>query len=229
MLSRTSINPGTLDRSSFEDEPDTTPGALAALGRASRASVPVSGCVSKKRSLVATPKCCVCQPLCVVMSTHRPLHPPGPFAGVLPFGTMFIELYFAMTSVWLGFFYYLFFFVLAVGVSLHTRMGPIAWGIALIRVMHLALWSSIAIRPRAQALTFVINIEISVLCTYVQLCSEDYNWWWPSFYRGGSVAMYVAFYSVGFLSSTLHSLTGFLPVRVLLCWRETVQVFSQYI
>lgn len=37
--------------------------------------------------------------------------------GVLPFGTMFIELYFAMTSVWLGFFYYLFFFVLAVGVG----------------------------------------------------------------------------------------------------------------
>lgn len=68
--------------------------------------------------------------------------------------------------------------------------------------------------PRAQALTFVINIEISVMCTYVQLCSEDYNWWWPSFYRGGSVALYVALYSIGFLSSTLKSLTGFLPVSL---------------
>ncbi|KAI8465394.1 MAG: Endomembrane protein 70-domain-containing protein [Monoraphidium minutum] len=100
-------------------------------------------------------------------------------AGVLPFGTMFIELYFAMTSVWLGFFYYLFFFVLAVGV-----------------------------------LTVLINIEISVLCTYVQLCAEDYLWWWRSFYRGGSVSLYVALYSVSFLTGTLHNLTGFLPILV---------------
>jgi hypothetical protein len=148
---------------------------------------------------------------------------------------MFIELYFAMTSVWLGFFYYLFFFVLAVGV-----------------------------------LTIVINVEISILCTYVQLCAEDWQWHWPAFHRGGSVALYVALYSVrpaalgapsrprrrlrrplapsrlrrraprrastpphahscaaarappepppprqvGFLSSTLTNLTGFLPVLV---------------
>ncbi|GBF99673.1 hypothetical protein Rsub_12492 [Raphidocelis subcapitata] len=92
---------------------------------------------------------------------------------------MFIELYFAMTSVWLGFFYYLFFFVLAVGL-----------------------------------LTLIINVEISVLCTYVQLCAEDYAWWWRSFHRGGSVALYVAIYSVGFLSSTLHNLSGFLPILV---------------
>ncbi|KAI8474011.1 MAG: hypothetical protein J3K34DRAFT_383427 [Monoraphidium minutum] len=100
-------------------------------------------------------------------------------AGVLPFGTLFVELYFAMTSVWLGFFYYLFFFVLAVG-----------------------------------ALAALINAEIAVLCTYVQLCAEDHAWWWPSFRRGGSVALYVAAYSVGFLSSTLRQLSGFLPVLV---------------
>jgi transmembrane 9 superfamily protein 2/4 len=26
-------------------------------------------------------------------------------------------------------------------------------------------------------LAMVINAEISVLCTYVQLCAEDYQWW----------------------------------------------------
>lgn len=26
-------------------------------------------------------------------------------------------------------------------------------------------------------LTVVITAEIAVLCTYVQLCSEDYQWW----------------------------------------------------
>ena len=88
-----------------------------------------------------------------------------------------------MASVWLGYFYYLFFMALAVGV-----------------------------------LTVVINVEISVLCTYVQLCAEDYLWWWRSFYRGGAAALYVALYSVGFLSSTLHNLSGFLPVLVYLSY-----------
>jgi transmembrane 9 superfamily protein 2/4 len=98
---------------------------------------------------------------------------------VLPFGTLFIELYFAMTSAWHGFFYYLFFFVLAVGL-----------------------------------LAAVVVVEISLLCTYVQLCAEDHAWWWRSFHRGGSVAVYVALYSVAFLSWSLGNLSGFLPVMV---------------
>ena len=98
-----------------------------------------------------------------VKTNQIPRHvPPAPLAanptllflaaGVLPFGTMFIELYFAMTSLWLGYFYYLFGFVLLIG-----------------------------------ALTCIINAEISVLCTYVQLCAEDYHWWWVAcvFWRGG--------------------------------------------
>jgi transmembrane 9 superfamily protein 2/4 len=55
---------------------------------------------------------------------------------------MFIELYFAMTSIWGGFFYYLFGFVFLIGL-----------------------------------LSILISAEISVLCTYVQLCAEDYTWW----------------------------------------------------
>jgi len=104
-------------------------------------------------------------------------------AGILPFGTMFIELYFAMTSMWLGFFYYLFGFVFIIGL-----------------------------------LTIIINAEISVLCTYVQLCAEDYQWWWHSFFRGGSVAFYVALYCLGFLGSSLNNLSGALPVFQYLCY-----------
>ena len=26
-------------------------------------------------------------------------------------------------------------------------------------------------------LTVVITVEVSILCTYVQLCAEDYRWW----------------------------------------------------
>ncbi|KAJ9528482.1 hypothetical protein QJQ45_020540 [Haematococcus lacustris] len=157
-----------------------------------------------------------------VKTNQIPRHvPPPPLAahptlllfaaGILPFGTMFIELYFAMTSLWLGYFYYLFGFVFLIG-----------------------------------ALTLVINAEISVLCTYVQLCAEDYQWWscrvlsttwhqvlvacccrWSSFRRGGSVAIYFAIYALGFLLSTLATLDGFLPVLIYVCYM-TIAVTSTY-
>ena len=63
-------------------------------------------------------------------------------AGLLPFLTISIELYFAMASLWLGYFYYLFGFVFLVA-----------------------------------ALTGIVNVEVSVLCTYLQLRAEDYQWW----------------------------------------------------
>ena len=28
------------------------------------------------------------------------------------------------------------------------------------------------------ALTVLITIEVAVVCTYVQLCAEDYHWWY---------------------------------------------------
>ncbi len=77
-----------------------------------------------------------------LINAHEFDRPLPAAAGVLPFGTIFIELYFAMTSIWLGYFYYLFGFVFLIGL-----------------------------------LSVVINAEISVLCTYVQLCAEDYSWW----------------------------------------------------
>lgn len=30
---------------------------------------------------------------------------------------------------------------------------------------------------------------------YVQLCAEDYMWWWRSYYRGASIGLYVLLYS----------------------------------
>jgi transmembrane 9 superfamily protein 2/4 len=95
---------------------------------------------------------------------HWASHPAVLFlaAGLLPFGTIFVELYFAMTSMWQGYFYYIFGFLFLVA-----------------------------------ALTVVITVEVSIVCTYVQLCAEDYLWWWRSFYRGGSIALYVLLYSGG--------------------------------
>ena len=100
-------------------------------------------------------------------------------AGSLPFGTIFVELYFAMTSIWQGYFYYIFGFLFLVSF-----------------------------------LTIVITIEVSIVCTYVQLCAEDYLWWWRSFQRGGAISLYVFLYSLGFLFNTLHHLSGVLPVVI---------------
>ncbi|EFN55304.1 hypothetical protein CHLNCDRAFT_134265 [Chlorella variabilis] len=116
---------------------------------------------------------------------HWASHPLVLFfaAGLLPFGTIFVELYFAMTSMWQGYFYYIFGFAFLVAV-----------------------------------LTIIITIEVSIVCTYVQLCAEDYLWWWRSYYRGGSISVYVLIYSIGFLVNTLHKLTGVLPVVLYLAY-----------
>eukprot|EP00887_Chlorella_sp_A99_P002502 scaffold6.g2502.t1 len=120
-----------------------------------------------------------------IPTPHWASHPAVLFfaAGLLPFGTIFVELYFAMTSMWQGYFYYIFGFAFLVAL-----------------------------------LTVIISIEVSIVCTYVQLCAEDYLWWWRSFHRGGSVALYVLLYSVGFLVNTLNSLTGVLPVVLYLSY-----------
>ncbi|GMH32492.1 hypothetical protein BSKO_00326 [Bryopsis sp. KO-2023] len=104
-------------------------------------------------------------------------------SGLLPFGTLFIELYFVMSSIWMGYYYYLFGYLALIGI-----------------------------------LTFLITTEVSILCSYVQLCAEDYLWWWQSFYRGGSIALYLMIYSFGFLFTTLHNLSGFLSVMLYVCY-----------
>ncbi|KAK9807028.1 hypothetical protein WJX72_011093 [[Myrmecia] bisecta] len=120
---------------------------------------------------------------------HWASHPTVLFlaAGLLPFGTIFVELYFAMTSIWQGYFYYIFGFCFVVG-----------------------------------ALTVIITVEVAVVCSYVQLCAEDYLWWWRSFMRGGSVAFYIGLYAIGFLFNTLHVLSGFLSVLLYLSYMALV-------
>jgi len=38
--------------------------------------------------------------------------------------------------------------------------------------------------------------EIAILYNYFKLCGEDYQWWWMSYYTGGSTALYVFGYSI---------------------------------
>merc|ERR1711920_531514 len=89
--------------------------------------------------------------------------------GILPFGAVFTELFFIMSSLWQHQFYYLFGF--------------------------LALVLCILI---------VTCAEISIALTYFQLTSENYNWWWRSFFSSASSALYVFLYSILYFSSRLQ-------------------------
>jgi len=89
--------------------------------------------------------------------------------GILPFGAVFTELFFIMSSLWQHQFYYLFGF--------------------------LALVLCILI---------VTCAEISIALTYFQLTSEDYNWWWRSYFSSASSALYVFLYSILYFSSRLN-------------------------
>jgi len=51
--------------------------------------------------------------------------------------------------------------------------------------------------------------EVTVMTIYVQLCSENYNWWWQSFMVGGSSAVWVFVYCAWYYFMKLH-ITGFL-------------------
>ncbi|XP_073010013.1 transmembrane 9 superfamily member 12-like [Typha latifolia] len=100
-------------------------------------------------------------------------------AGTLPFGTLFIELFFILSSIWLGRFYYVFGFLLVV-----------------------------------LLLLIIVCAEVSVVLTYMQLCVEDWRWWWKAFFASGSVAAYVFLYSMNYLVFDLSSLSG--PVSAVL-------------
>merc|ERR1719486_1727803 len=89
--------------------------------------------------------------------------------GLLPFGAVFTELFFIMSSLWQHQFYYLFGFLALVLVIL-----------------------------------MVTCAEISIALTYFQLTSEDYNWWWRSFFASGSSAVYVFFYTCLYFNTRLH-------------------------
>ncbi|KAJ5272969.1 Transmembrane 9 superfamily member 7 [Penicillium angulare] len=58
------------------------------------------------------------------------------------------------------------------------------------------------------AVLMVTVIEVTVIATYSQLCSENYHWWWQSFLTGGSSAFWIFAYCIWYYMFKLH-VTGF--------------------
>ena len=89
--------------------------------------------------------------------------------GILPFGAVFIELFFILMSIWLHQFYYIFGFLFIVLLIL-----------------------------------LITCAEITIVLCYFQLCSEDYNWWWRSYFTSGSSALYLFLYAAFYFFTKLQ-------------------------
>eukprot|EP00501_MAST-03F_sp_TOSAG23-6_P000252 GSMAST32.ASY1.ANO1.258.1 assembled CDS len=50
--------------------------------------------------------------------------------------------------------------------------------------------------------------EVSMVLCYFQLCSEDYRWWWRTFFTSGSSAVYLWLYSIFFYCDRMHTVTA---------------------
>jgi transmembrane 9 superfamily protein 2/4 len=53
--------------------------------------------------------------------------------------------------------------------------------------------------------------EISIVLCYFQLCSEDYHWWWRSFFTSGASALYLFVYSAFYFTTKL-TITKVVPM-----------------
>lgn len=116
--------------------------------------------------------------------------PPVSFllGGILPFGSVCIELFFIMSALWLHQIYYVMGFLLAVLLILAATCA-----------------------------------QVSIVMTYLQLCSEDHRWWWKSFFNCASAGGYLFVYSIWFLISRLE-LVGILPLVVYLTYMSMISL-----
>jgi transmembrane 9 superfamily protein 2/4 len=63
--------------------------------------------------------------------------------------------------------------------------------------------------------------EVSMLLTYLQLCTEDYRWWWNSFLSSGSCAGYIMLYAIWYNITELE-LDGVVPLFVYFCYMSII-------
>ena len=115
--------------------------------------------------------------------------------GILPFGCIFIQLYFILNSIW---------YAVMIPTPLVGSMSA-----ALINTDCFVLRSNQTYYMFGFLfLVFLILIitcsETTVLLCYFHLCAEDYNWWCRSFVTSGFTAVYLFLYCIHYFNSKLN-------------------------
>ena len=59
------------------------------------------------------------------------------------------------------------------------------------------------------SVNIVTVMEVTIVATYVQLCAENYHWWWRSIFTGAASAVWIYLYCVWFYWTKLH-ISGFI-------------------
>lgn len=120
-------------------------------------------------------------------------------AGVLPFGAVFIELFFVLTAIWKNQFYYLFGFLFLVSLILVVSCSQIS-----IVMTYFQLCGEVS--KRNPSFSVVLRFKF---IDRVKLF-QDYHWWWRSLFVSGGSAVYVLAYSIFYFFNNLE-ITEFIP------------------
>ncbi|KZV21613.1 hypothetical protein F511_17638 [Dorcoceras hygrometricum] len=56
----------------------------------------------------------------------------------------------------------------------------------------------------AFVILFITCAEITIVLCYIQLCCEDYRWWWRAYLTSGASALYLFFYSILYFCTKLE-------------------------
>lgn len=143
-------------------------------------------------------------------------------AGILPFGAVFIELFFIFNALWENQFYYLFGFLFLVFCILVISVSQISivltyfqlCGEVHIYLTYLLHWYLFA------DLNFVVCLIICIVWF------QDYHWWWKSFIISGGSAVYILIYSIFYFFNKLE-ITEFIPTLLYIGY--TGILFSFYV
>lgn len=134
--------------------------------------------------------------------------------GILPFGSIFIEMYFVFTSVWHYKYYYVYGFLFLVYVILIIVT-------VCVTVVSTYLWLFIHL--------FLLVAIMFDEIRYFLLNSEDYRWQWTSFLSAGSTAGYVYLYALYYFF-VKTKMSGFYQTRYVIIllssfkWRSNFQL-----
>jgi transmembrane 9 superfamily member 2/4 len=147
----------------------------------------------------------------VIPEQHWYTIPPCSYllGGILPFGSVCIELFFIMSAV----------STLvsedAAGWHSHNRLFSQLWLHQIYYVMGFLLAVLLILAATCA--------QVSIVMDYLQLCAEDHRWWWKSFFNCASAGLYLFLYSLWFLASRLD-LVGLLPVVIYLTYMGMISL-----